>query len=499
MEVLMKPSFAFVLLASLITLGCAHDFTVVKDDRFSKVRELIIDEVMSRRVPSIVVAVAEDGKIVWEEAFGWADVENRIQATPNTIYRLGSISKTITATGLMLLVEEGKVDLDKPAVDYLPGDVRPRVFEGNIRDITVRHLLNHRSGMPAYAESFFEDDNEDPRPFTETVRRYGIITYPPGWAFIYCNLGYQMVANIIAEVSGMSYAEFIKERVFAPLGMDHAFVYEGLPFNKQQAVNYTPSFEKIPRYLDNYPGADSNCASAHDLIRFAMFHMRDSLPDQKMILKDQSITTMQAKYPPGNERSGIGWALDGDVRGHRSVYHGGEGPGVDCMMRLFPDEDIAAVVLCNAECEKLYEIQKLIFVALILELGRPETVETSSSIEFPIDPSEMYGRWKGRISTYDKEIEIELVIDSMKIAVGVGNQPQDNVEVSVITPTFLMGMFDADIPTPDNERYPYRNRLALTREGERLFGAVVSVGRRKDRAGHYELSSRVVLWRWKTD
>ena len=156
-------------------------------------------------------------------------------------------------------------------------------------------------------------------------------------------------------------------------------------------------------------------------------------------------------------------------------------------------------MLCNAECEKLYEIQKLIFVALIPELGRPETVETSSSIEFPIDPSEMYGRWKGRISTYDKEIEIELVIDSMKIAVGVGNQPQDNVEVSVITPTFLMGMFDADIPTPDNERYPYRNRLALTREGERLFGAVVSVGRRKDRAGHYELSSRVVLWRWKTD
>jgi CubicO group peptidase (beta-lactamase class C family) len=495
----MKALFGLALVTSLIASGCAHDSTVIRDDRFSKVRELIVDEVTNRRVPSIVVAVAEDGKIVWEEAFGWADVENRVRATPNTIYRLGSISKTITATGLMVLVEEGKVDLDEPAVDYLPEDVRPRVFEGEIRDVTVRHLLNHRSGMPAYAESFFEDDPEYPRPFAETVRRYGIITYPPGSSFIYCNLGYQMAANIIAEVSGMSYAEFIDGRVFAPLGMDHALVYERSPVNKPHAASYTPSLERIPPYLDSYPGADGNCASAHDLIRFAMFHLGDDLPDQERILKDESIAAMQAKHPPGNERSGIGWALDGDERGRRSVYHGGEGPGADCMMRLFPDEDIAAVVLCNAECEKLYDIQKAVFVALIPELGEPEPVETSSSVEPPVDPSEMYGTWRGRITTYDRELDVELVIDSMGVSVGVEDQSQDDVEVSVITPTFFMGVFDADIPTPDNERYPYRNRLALTREGDRLYGAVVSVGRREDRAGHYELSSRAVLRRWQTD
>ena len=499
MMVFMKTLFSLVILASLIISGCEHDSTVIRDDRFSKVHELITDEVTNQRVPSIVVAVAEDGKIVWEEAFGWADVENRVQATPNTIYRLGSISKTITATGLMLLVEEGKVDLDKPLVDYLPDDLRLRVYEGEIRDITVRHLLNHRSGMPAYAESFFEDDPEGPRPFAETVHRYGIITYPPGWAFIYCNLGYQIVANIIAEVSGMSYAEFIKERVFAPLGMDHSLVYEGLPLNEQYAANYTPSLERIPMYLDSYPGADGNCASAHDLIRFAMFHLGDSLLDRETILNNESIAAMQAKYPPGNERSGIGWALDGDERGHRSVYHGGEGPGVDCMMRLFPDEEIAAVVLCNAECEKLYDIQKEIFAALIPELGEPGTVGTSSDVEPPIDPSEMYGTWRGRITTYNKELDVELVIDSMDVAIRIGDQPGDDVEVSVITPTFLMGMFDADIPTQDNERYPYRNRLALTRQGGRLYGAVVSVGRREDREGHYELSSRAELRRWQVD
>ena len=118
-----------------------------------------------------------------------SDVENQARATPHTMYRVGSISKTITATGLMLLVEEGRVDLDKPAIDYLPEDVRPRAYEEDVGDITVRHLLNHRAGMPAHAESFFEDDPEGRRPLAETVRRYGIIAYQPGWSYIYCNLG----------------------------------------------------------------------------------------------------------------------------------------------------------------------------------------------------------------------------------------------------------------------------------------------------------------------
>lgn len=495
----MRTFLRLALGGSLLAACCSQDFTAVMDDRFSEVRDLVIEQVSTGEVPSIAVAVAENGEIVWEEAFGWADVEHRVRATPNTIYRLGSISKTITATGLMLLVEEGKVDVDGPAVDYLPDDVRPRVYEGEIRDITVRRLLNHRSGMPAYAESFFEDDPESPRPFAETVRRYGIIAYPPGWAFIYCNLGYQMVASIIAEVAGTSYAGFIEERVFAPLGMDHSLVYEGSPFDRQYAANYTPAGERIPLYLDSYPGADGTCASAHDLIRFAMFHLGDSLPGRETILNSESIAAMQAKYPPGNERSGIGWALDGDERGHRSVYHGGEGPGVDCMMRLFPDDDVAAVVLCNAECAKLYDIQKAIFAALIPEPGEPESPDGGSAVEPPVDPGEMRGTWRGRITTYMSELDVELVIDSMNVAIRIGNQPRDDVAVSVITPAFLMGMCDAIIPSPDNQRYPCRSRLALTRDGDRLSGAVVSVGRREDRAGHYELSSRMELRRWQTD
>ncbi len=491
----MKTLVGVVLVSGLLASGCAHDSTVVVADRFAKARELILEQITNRGVPSIAVAVAQDGEIIWEEAFGWSDVENRVRATPHTMYGLGSISKTITATGLMLLVEGGQVELDMPAIEYLPAEVRPRVFEGEVRDVTVRHLLNHRAGMPAYAESFFEDEPGGRRPLAETVRRYGIVAYPPGRSFIYCNLGYQMVASIIGEVSGLGYAEFIEARVFSPLGMDHAGVYEGSPFNTPYAVGYTPTGKRIPPYLDSHPGADRTYASAHDLIRFAMFHLGDHLPDQDAILTGQAIASMQAEHPPSNSRYGIGWDLDASERGYRSVCHGGEGPGVDAFMRLFPTEDIAAVVLCNAECDKLYEIQKAIFVALIPELGEPEPTEPSPPAQPPDEPTAQYGTWQGRIIAYDRELDIELLIDAAGARVRVADQPHDDLEIAVLTPTFLLGMFDANIPTPDNERHPYRNRLALIRDGDRLYGAVISVGQWEARAGHYELPARAELRR----
>jgi CubicO group peptidase (beta-lactamase class C family) len=491
----MRTLLLLVSMIPLLTTACAEDSTVVFDARFSEVRALIIEQVNEEKVPSIAVAVAEDGRIIWEEAFGFSDIEARVHANPRTMYKVGSISKTITATGLMLLVEEGLVDLDAPAINYLPEHIRPRVFEGELEDITVRLLLNHRAGMPAYDESFYEDYYEGQRPFAETVRRYGIVVYPPGWSFIYCNLGYQMLGSIITQISGTSYADFIERRVFAPLGMTESRVYEGQSLRKPFSANYTQNFERIPPYLSGHPGAGGNYASAHDLIRFAMFHLLDHLPDQEAILSDESVKAMQAAAPPSHVPYAIGWFIEADEHGFDSVYHGGEEPGADAFMRIFPGEDVAAVILCNAECEKLYEIQKAIFEVLIPELGEPEPAEESSNEEAPSEPTEIYGTWAGRIEAYDRQLDVKLVIDSSGVRVSVGDQPKYDMEVWVLSPTFLLGMFDASIPTPDNERHPYRNRLAVVRDGDRLYGAVISAGSWEARAGNYELSSRVELYR----
>lgn len=141
-------------------------------DSFDAVRELIRRETVAQNVPSIAVAVARDGKIVWEEAFGWADRENRIAANEHTMYSLASISKPVTATGLMVLKQRGRIDLDKPVNDYLgPSGVTARV--GDIRAATVRRVANHTSGLPLHYQFFHEDEPEHPPPMAETIRRYG--------------------------------------------------------------------------------------------------------------------------------------------------------------------------------------------------------------------------------------------------------------------------------------------------------------------------------------
>ena len=483
------------IVVTLFLSICGQGSQPAFDTRFQDVREEVIDLVDDGKVASISIAVAEDGNVIWEEAFGWSDLENRVRATPHTKYRLASIAKTITATGLMTLVEKGQVDLDKPIVEYLPG-VRIRSFVGTEEDVTVRHLLNHRSGMPSYCEIFFDDDPEGTRDFLETVSRYGIITFAPGWSYIYCNLGYELMGYLISEVSGMHYSRFIEDNVFLPLGMTEANVHEKGRKSDQSAVCYTPDFKPIPDYSASYPGAEDIYCSAYDLIRFAMFHLKDSLQGQKAILSDESIDRMQEAYPPSNTTYGIGWYFDINELGYRSVHHGGEGPGSDNFMRLIPSEDIAVVILCNSEHTSLGELQEKIYTALIPEFAEMGKDAPNAPMGAQEMPEGFLGRWEGKIVAYDRDIDVLLRVtetDGMKIS--IANEQESKIDLSFITDSFLLGYFPGVIPTPDAERYPDRIRLALVRGGDRLSGQATSDSWVEERQIRYELSSWIELRR----
>ena len=143
------------------------------EKRFNKVRARIIREVSEGNVPSLSIAVAKNGKVIWEEAFGWANKEKKIKATPHTMYSLASITKPFTATGLMILVKRGLIDLDDPVNDYL-GDLKLTAYEGNAKDATVKRVLNHTSGLTEYFNNFFEDEPYRCTSIDETIRRYGL-------------------------------------------------------------------------------------------------------------------------------------------------------------------------------------------------------------------------------------------------------------------------------------------------------------------------------------
>jgi len=191
-------------------LALAVALPVGAADPFDAVRASIRKQLVETEMPSLAVAVARDGKILWEEGFGWADREKRLPASEHTMYSLASISKPITATGLMVLVEAGKVDLDRPVNDYL-GSAKLRARVGDAAQATVRRVANHSSGLPLHYQFFYADEPYRPPSMDETILRYGNLVTLPGEKYQYSNLGFGVLDYVIARVSGNSYPDFMRQ------------------------------------------------------------------------------------------------------------------------------------------------------------------------------------------------------------------------------------------------------------------------------------------------
>jgi CubicO group peptidase (beta-lactamase class C family) len=196
------------------------------DNRFDPVRAFIREQIAARHLPSVTIAVAKHGKIVWEEGFGWANRERRIAATPETLYSLASINKPFTCTALMTLVQAGKIDLDRPANDYL-GAAKLRSFAFDVRGATVRRLANHTSGLPAYVHFYFTDGKPPIPPPDAMLAKYGVLIAPPGEHYQYSNVGMQALGTIGTRATGLSYVGYMERTVFRPLGLTHTAV--GVP------------------------------------------------------------------------------------------------------------------------------------------------------------------------------------------------------------------------------------------------------------------------------
>jgi CubicO group peptidase (beta-lactamase class C family) len=312
------------------------------DARFEPLSAVIRTLVDERQVPSVAVAVARDRRILWEEAFGWADREGRVPATPHTPYSLASISKPFTATAVMQLAESGRLRLDQPANDYL-GDAR---IEGRgAHSVTIRRLLSHTGGLPPFYHPFAA---RDPLPMDEIIARYALLTGAPGRKYVYSNLGYGILDRIIERVSGVSYEAFLERAVFAPLRLESASVPHVAPPNV--ALRYDARGRPLPFYTLGHRGASSVYASAHDLVQFGMAHLdarRNG--DAAPILSRRSIRDMQRIHTPESPTHGygLGWRIAESRSGFRQVEHTGGMPGASAVLCLYPSERVVIVVLTN--------------------------------------------------------------------------------------------------------------------------------------------------------
>ena len=412
-------SLVFVALAVPSALqGQSYGFNPsadVRGDQWDPIRAIIKHALDSNVTASVSVAVAHRGRIVWEEGFGYADRARQVPASPRTSYALASLTKPFTATALMQLVEQGKVRLDRPVNDYL-GAAKVTGLGGSADSATIGRVLSHTAGLPAYYHFFYEGRKpEVPSPDT-TIARYGIIVTPPGTTYEYSNLGYGIIGHVIERVSGKSYAEHMHDAVFTRLGLTDTFVGLG---RESAAILYDADMTPVPSYSVSHSGASAIWSSAHDVVRFGMFHLKNRLQDQEPILSDATLDVMKRSHTPGTlqERYGLGWIVVPDDNGYPVVAHAGGMPGVATVLVLFPTEDLAITVLTNGEGfipgQLVDPIAGTVLPKYALtQQARDEDEPPVESAPPPGPRVDLIGEWKGTVRTYSGSVPLVLDVKS---------------------------------------------------------------------------------------
>jgi CubicO group peptidase (beta-lactamase class C family) len=443
-------------LLTAMAVMCGGAITpAVAADRFDAIRAAIPAMLAERKVPSVAIAVAKDGKIIWEQGFGLANKEKQIPATASTAYSLASISKPLTGAALMTLVRDGKVDLDRPINEYL-GDAKIVARIGDARAATVRRVANHSSGLPTHYQWFYANEPwRRPAP-DETIRRYGVLMSPPGEKFEYSNLGYGILSTLIERVSGESFHDYMRDAMFAPLGMMHSSVDVDPVLGAYEAIRYDTEGDPIPPYQTDHEGASAIYTSAHDLALFGLFALKTHLPRQKRVLSDAQIDEMlkPTMIEPNGAGYGVGWE-----RTERSGYvvhaHTGGMTGVATEFRIVPSQKLVVVVFCNAEDYDFPAIiADRIMTVLIPHWLAPSDQPSAVNVPFA---SQLAGTWKGVVSTHRADIPLTLtVMPSGDVHAKLGDQWEALVNRPHLTSTgFFRGIFTGSLNMPDAVRRPY--------------------------------------------
>ncbi len=297
-------------------------------------------------VPGASVVVIADGRVVLRRAYGMANLEQRVAATPETDYRLASVSKQFTAMAVMLLAQDRKLRYDQPARDFLPE------LPAAAQPVTVRHLLNHTSGLWDY-EDLIPDSRTvqlDDRDVLTLLASQDSLYFPAGSQYRYSNSGYVLLGVIVARVSGMSFPEFLRTRIFQPLGMRATVAHvERSDTVPRRAYGYSPSggaFVQTDQSVTSATLGDGGIyTNVDDMTRWdqALSGGDTPLVDAATL----ELATTPPHLPAGADTQyGFGWFID-RYRGEKRWRHTGETSGFRNAIQRFPGRRLTVIVLTN--------------------------------------------------------------------------------------------------------------------------------------------------------
>lgn len=313
--------------------------------RADEIDDYVQKQMGRRHIPGVSVAVVKGGEVVKLKGYGLANIETNTPATEETVYQLASVTKTFTATAVVMLSEEGKFGLDDKIAAHL------KDLPDAWKEVTIRQLLNHTSGIKSYTSipSFHETPRKDfPRLEIIDLVAKAPLEFAPGAEHRYSNTGYFLLGLLIEEASGKPYGEFMAERIFQPLGMsrtranDHSAIIPG----RAHGYSWDGKELKNGEYVSpSQPYAAGMLTSTvADMLKW------DAALASGKLLGAQTLEGMWAPAQlSGGEKAGygLGWQTS-EVNGHRLISHGGGIDGFSTNLSRFVDDKLTVIVLANA-------------------------------------------------------------------------------------------------------------------------------------------------------
>lgn len=351
-----------LLFSFLVVSASAQKATSTTDKRFAGLEAQFEKILKDWKAPGFAVAVVEKNKIIYSKGFGYRDVEKKLPVTPNTLFAIGSVTKSFTSSLLGLLQKEGKVDLDKPAVLYLP-DLH--FYNNNMNNsVTLRHMMSHQTGLPRHDFSWYFFNTSSRDSLLQRLQ-FQEPSFGVREKWQYNNFMFLAQGVVTEKLTGQSWEENVRQKLFAPLGMQRSnFSVSAMERDNDAAVGYYTKgdsvIEKLPYYnLDLMGPAGSINSSATDMAAWLMTWINGGKYGGKEVLPAGYVT--DAISPQAIERAGLptkekpdihfstyglGWGM-ASYRGHYRVEHGGNIDGFSASAAFYPTDSIGIVVLSN--------------------------------------------------------------------------------------------------------------------------------------------------------
>jgi CubicO group peptidase (beta-lactamase class C family) len=482
------------LIALALTVAVACPLAAQSSTDFDEVRRILREGMAREGAPAAAFAVVRDGKIIWEEAIGWADSVNSRRATPDSPFLLASLNKTFETTLAAVLQSQHQLDIDRPANEYLRSTAMSSPV-WDVSHVTVRQLYQHTAGLSTfniYCDAGRPPDQCHMPGADDMIRDYGIAVGKPGERFDYSNLGFIVATEAVARAAHQPLRSLIRDEVLLPLDMKHSSLGVDSAMAREAVVPFVYGRGLVPATLTPEGSSDylsfSGWASAHDLALFAAFHMKAHRPDQRAILSDGAIDSMQTVTVPtgsGTQRYGLGWWIE-DRFGYRTVLSQGGNSGAQAWLRMVPSERVAAVVLVNKGVAFAGAATDAALAAVLPKYAEAikaaaATAASSQGAAAPSAPpqpldSTMVGVWAGVVRAAGGDVPVQFIIaPSGAVQARIGARSDSGfARASVQIPGRLFMRIPGDLEAANSAGMNREIRMYLDRRGAGYGGLITT-------------------------